>query len=111
MPINSSPCAVPSAFVGPIIGSAQTVFVVVPLTAGFITNRVLIKKHGEDWFKTKFLPHLKPVSILALLITLVLLFAFQGKNILSNPFIILLIAVFQTILILQNSGFISYYRR
>lgn len=73
--------------------TSVVVFVVVPLVAGFVTNRVLIKKHGEDWFKNKFLPYLKPVSILALLITLILLFAFQGKNILSNPFVILLIAI------------------
>lgn len=69
------------------------IFVVIPLLAGVITNKVLIKKHGEDWFKTNFLPRFKPVSILALLFTLLLLFAFQGTNILNNPLIILLIAV------------------
>jgi ACR3 family arsenite transporter len=69
------------------------IFVVVPLVAGVITNKLLVKKHGEDWFKNKFLPKLKPVSILALLLTLVLLFAFQGSNILNNPLIIVLIAV------------------
>ncbi|TPV33406.1 ACR3 family arsenite efflux transporter [Paucihalobacter ruber] len=69
------------------------IFVVVPLVAGVITNKLLVKKHGEDWFKNKFLPKLKPVSILALLLTLVLLFAFQGSNILDNPLIIVLIAV------------------
>lgn len=69
------------------------IFVVIPLLAGVITNKILIKKHGEDWFKTNFLPRLKPVSILALLFTLLLLFAFQGTNILNNPLIILLIAV------------------
>jgi ACR3 family arsenite transporter len=69
------------------------IFVVVPLVAGVVTNKILVKRHGEDWFKTIFLPRLKPVSILALLVTLVLLFAFQGSNILDNPFIILLIAI------------------
>lgn len=73
--------------------ASVVIFVVIPLVAGVLTNKILIKKHGEDWFKTKFLPRLKPVSIIALLVTLVLLFAFQGSNILSNPFIILLIAV------------------
>jgi ACR3 family arsenite transporter len=72
-------------------------FVVVPLVAGVITNKLLIKKHGEDWFKTVFLPRLKPLSILALLLTLVLLFAFQGSTILDNPLIILLVAVPLTI--------------
>ncbi|MDA3954422.1 MAG: ACR3 family arsenite efflux transporter [Bacteroidales bacterium] len=69
------------------------IFVVIPLVAGYITHKLLVSFKGEDWFKNKFLPTLKPVSILALLVTLVLLFAFQGINIINNPFIILLIAV------------------
>jgi len=69
------------------------IFVVIPLVAGYITHKWLVKKRGEEWFTKVFLPKLKPVSILALLTTLVLLFAFQGVNILNNPFIILLIAV------------------
>lgn len=69
------------------------IFVVIPLLAGYITHKWLVKKRGEEWFSNVFLPKLKPVSILALLTTLVLLFAFQGINILNNPFIILLIAI------------------
>lgn len=68
-------------------------FVVLPLAAGFATNRILTKSHGDKWFKEVFLVKLKPVSIVALLTTLVLLFAFQGDKIISNPFHILLIAV------------------
>ncbi|MCG9910333.1 MAG: ACR3 family arsenite efflux transporter [Flavobacteriales bacterium] len=68
-------------------------FVVVPLLAGFITNRLLIKSKGKEWFNSRFLPRFKPVSISALLATLVLLFAFQGEIITSNPFIILLVAI------------------
>lgn len=75
------------------LAASVVIFVVIPLVAGYITNRLLIRSHGEEWFKTVFLPKLKPVSILALLITLVLLFAFQGQNILNNPFIILLAAI------------------
>jgi ACR3 family arsenite transporter len=69
------------------------IFVVVPLIAGMITQRILIYKRGKEWFKNKFLPMLKPVSIVSLLVTLVLLFAFQGENILNNPLIIILAAV------------------
>lgn len=68
-------------------------FVVVPLLAGYLTNRILIQKKGTAWFNDAFLPLFKPVSIIALLLTLVLLFAFQGGNILNNPLIIALIAV------------------
>jgi arsenite transporter len=73
--------------------ASVVIFVVVPLAAGVITQRVLLRSKGPEWFKRSFLPRLKPVSIVALLVTLVLLFAFQGQNILSNPFIILLAAV------------------
>ena len=73
--------------------ASVVVFVVIPLLAGYITNRSLIKKRGEEWFKNQFLPKFKPVSILALLTTLVLLFAFQGTTIIEKPLIILLVAI------------------
>ena len=69
------------------------IFVVVPLVAGVITQRILLRSRGEEWFKNTFLPKLKPVSIIALLVTLIFLFAFQGQNIINNPLIILLAAV------------------
>ena len=77
--------------------SSVVIFVVIPLLAGFICNKVLIKSHGEEWFKNIFMAKLKPISILALLSTLVLLFAFQGEKILASPFNILLIAIPLTI--------------
>nr|MBI1230483.1 ACR3 family arsenite efflux transporter [Cytophagales bacterium] len=73
--------------------SSVVIFVVIPLLAGVITNKSIIRQKGEAWFKTEFLPKFKPVSIIALLLTLVLLFAFQGPNILNNPLIIVLIAI------------------
>lgn len=73
--------------------ASVVVFVVIPLIAGYITNKVLIRRKGEEWFKKVFLPKFKPVSILALLLTLVLLFAFQGTNIIQKPLIILYVAV------------------
>lgn len=69
------------------------VYVVVPLLAGMLTSKVLISSHGKDWFIESFLPRWKPVSIIALLLTLVFLFAFQGGNILNNPMIIGFIAI------------------
>lgn len=69
------------------------IFVVVPLVAGIVTHKVLTKRKGDEWFQKRFLPKFRPVSIIALLLTLVLLFAFQGDIIVSNPFIILLVAV------------------
>jgi arsenite transporter len=69
------------------------IFVVVPLVGGVLTQQRLIRKKGEEWFKGEFLPRLKPVSIIALLVTLIMLFAFQGQNIVNNPLIIALAAV------------------
>jgi len=86
------------------------IYVVIPLLAGYLTSRLLIKRHGEEWFKKVFLPRFKPVSIIALLLTLVLLFAFQGPNITGNPLIILLIAVplvIQTYFIFFTAWFIG----
>lgn len=77
--------------------TSVVIFVVIPLLAGYASNRYLIRTRGETWFKTQFLPRLKPVSIVALLTTLVLLFAFQGERILGQPFHILLIAIPLTI--------------
>ena len=73
--------------------ASVVIFVVIPLLAGYITHKVLIRKKGEQWFRETFLPKFKPVSILALLLTLILLFAFQGNTITANPLIILLVAI------------------
>lgn len=69
------------------------IYVLVPLIAGYLTQKILIASRGKQWFTAIFLPKLKPASIIALLLTLVLLFAFQGGNILANPLIIVLIAI------------------
>ena len=69
------------------------VFVVVPLLAGYLTHKLLIKRKGKEWFKKEFLPKFKPISIISLLLTLILLFAFQGNIIVDNPLIILLVAI------------------
>ncbi|MBN1196320.1 MAG: ACR3 family arsenite efflux transporter [Candidatus Aminicenantes bacterium] len=78
------------------------VYVALPLVAGFFSRRWIIRARGEEWFRDKFLPLLTPVTITALLITLVLLFSFKGEVISSNPLTILWIAVplfIQTLLI------------
>ncbi len=73
--------------------TSVVIFVVFPLVAGFAVNRYLIKAKGKKWFKEVFLVRLKPLSIIALLSTLVLLFSFQGETIIQNPLDILLIAI------------------
>jgi arsenite transporter len=68
-------------------------YIVIPLAAGYITRLALIKRKGALWFDTVFLKKFGPVTIVGLLLTLVLLFSFQGEVILNNPLHIALIAV------------------
>jgi ACR3 family arsenite transporter len=78
------------------------VYVALPLVAGHFSRRWLMAAKGEEWFKEKFLHLLTPVTIIALLTTLVLLFSFKGEVILANPLTILWIAIplfIQTVLI------------
>ena len=79
-----------------------SIYVALPLVTGFVTRRWILRTKGKDWFEKKFLHVLTPVTIIALLTTLVLLFSFKGEVILSNPLTILWIAIplfLQTILI------------
>ncbi|MCK4887159.1 MAG: ACR3 family arsenite efflux transporter, partial [Planctomycetes bacterium] len=69
------------------------IYVALPLFAGFISRKWIIAHKGAQWFKEKFLHILTPITIIALLLTLVLLFSFKGETILSNPLTILWIAV------------------
>ncbi len=69
------------------------VYVALPLVAGFFSRRWIVSAKGETWFREKFLHLLTPVTIGALLLTLVLLFSFKGEVILANPLTILYIAV------------------
>ncbi len=69
------------------------IYVALPLVAGYFTRKWIIKMKGEEWFRKKFLHLLTPVSIIALLFTLVLLFSFKGEIILTKPLTILWIAI------------------
>lgn len=83
-------------------------FVVIPLIAGIITRMILVKNKGEEYFNQKFVPKFNGVTISGLLLTLVIIFSFQGSVILENPLHIILIAVpltIQTFLIF----FIAYF--
>lgn len=78
------------------------IYVALPLAAGYVSRKWIIAAKGEPWFKETFLRYLTPVTITALLATLVLLFSFKGETIVQNPLTILWIAVplfVQTVLI------------
>jgi ACR3 family arsenite transporter len=78
------------------------VYVALPLVCGYASRKFILRAKGEAWFKEKFLHVLTPITITALLLTLVLLFSFKGAVILANPLTILWIAIpltIQTVLI------------
>lgn len=82
-------------------------FVVIPFAAGYISRLLIIKRKGLDYFENIFIKKFNNITIIGLLLTLVIIFAFQGKIILANPLHILMIAVpliIQTFLIF----FIAY---
>lgn len=68
-------------------------FIVVPLVAGYISRVVLIKKKGIEWFEQVYLKRAGKFTMIGLLLTLIIIFSFQGEVILSNPFHIALIAI------------------
>ncbi|MDR3702933.1 MAG: ACR3 family arsenite efflux transporter [Candidatus Sulfopaludibacter sp.] len=72
---------------------AVGIFIVIPLAAGTALRSWFTRAHGREWFEKSLLPRFAPVSMLALLATLVLIFAFQADNITGKPFHVLLIAI------------------
>ncbi|MFO8034175.1 MAG: ACR3 family arsenite efflux transporter [Candidatus Bipolaricaulota bacterium] len=68
-------------------------FIVVPLVLGYLSRRWLLARKGGDWFEGVFLRRLRPVTIGGLLLTLVILFIYQGGRIIDNPLHILLVAI------------------
>ena len=85
------------------------IYVAFPLVTGYFTRKLIIKYKGMEWFSEKFLRWLTPVSITALLATLILLFSFKGEIIIGNPLTILWIAIplfLQTIFIFVIGYFV-----
>ena len=83
-------------------------FVVIPLVGGILTRNIITKRKGREYFQNKFIPKFGNITTLGLLLTLILIFSFQGNVILENPLHIILIAVplvLQTFLIF----FIAYF--
>ena len=85
-----------------------SIYVALPLIAGYLSRKWIIKSKGMQWFNEKFLHWLTPISITALLLTLILLFSFKGEVIINNPLTILWIAIplfIQTIFIFSLGYF------
>jgi ACR3 family arsenite transporter len=91
---------VPSA----VLITSVLVFIVIPLTAGWLTRTMLLKTHGNEWLEKSFLPKFQPVTMAALLLTLILIFAFQAENLTHRWLAVLLIAVPIIIQVYFNSS-------
>ncbi|MGZ6527345.1 MAG: ACR3 family arsenite efflux transporter [Actinomycetota bacterium] len=61
------------------------IFLGIPLTAGYLTRRILVRRRGREWYEGRFIPRISPITLYGLLFTIVLLFAIQGKDITSQP--------------------------
>jgi ACR3 family arsenite transporter len=104
-PIVMFLCGVANVVVPPrVLITSVVVFIVIPLAAGWITRTGLLRSHGRAWFEQVFLPKFHPVMIGALLLTLVLIFAFQAGNLTNRWLAVLLIAVPIIIQVYFNSG-------
>jgi len=104
-PIVMFLCGVANVIVPPrVLLTSVVVFIVIPLTAGWLTRTLLLKSRGQTWFEDRFLPKFHPLMISALLLTLILIFAFQSANLTHRWLAVLLIAVPIIIQVYFNSG-------
>jgi ACR3 family arsenite transporter len=67
------------------VAKTVLIFLGIPLAAGFLTRRLGLKRKGRDWYDTRFLPRISPITLYGLLFTIVLLFAIQGEKITAEP--------------------------
>jgi ACR3 family arsenite transporter len=76
-----------------LIAISVLVFIALPVASGALSRRIIMKKKGEEWFNDKYNPGVGKISIVALLLTLIVLFSFEGQTILNNPLLVGYLAI------------------